>query len=61
MGVCVFVSLSVCVHLHCLLHLQGLDGAKGDKVSLPFCLVEEIRRGFGYKGGGTDGNRKRLF
>lgn len=48
--VCVSVSLSLCVHLHCLLHLQGLDGAKGDKVSLPFCLVEEIRRGFGYKG-----------
>lgn len=46
---CVCPCLCVCAHLHCLLHLQGLDGAKGDKVSLPFCLVEGIRRGFGYK------------
>lgn len=48
--VCVCLCLCVCAHLRCLLHLQGLDGAKGDKVSLPFCWDEGIWRAFEYKG-----------
>lgn len=43
--------LFVCVWIfRCLLLLQGLDGAKGDKVSLPFCLDEGIWRGLNKKG-----------
>lgn len=48
-SVCVSVHVCVCVCLLCLLLLQGLDGAKGDKVSLPFCLDEGNWRGFNIK------------